>query len=72
MNNAIKQILNWREKQPLSIDGSTLNRYGVIFNENDGTHTGYFFSVPLYNTYGKNMSLKAKTAYIVFTVVIAM
>lgn len=55
MNNAIKQILNWREKQPLSIDGSTLNRYGVIFNENDGTHTGYFFSVPLYNTYGKNM-----------------
>lgn len=45
----LEEVLKFRSSSDIDIDNHNTNRYSIVFNENDGSKTSYFFSVPIYN-----------------------
>lgn len=45
----LSEVLKLRSSTSLNIDYSNVDRYCIVFNESDGSKTGYFFSTPIYN-----------------------
>lgn len=59
--NVLNEALKFREPQNIDIDNNNINRYCIIFNEADGSKTGYFFSSPIYN---KNTNKLVDNAFV--------
>lgn len=49
MKSVVNEIYELRKKKPLIIDRSNKNRYRLVSNEENGTKTAYYFSVPIYS-----------------------
>lgn len=45
----LSEVLKLRPSSNLNIDNYNIDRYCIVFNESDGSKTGYFFSTPIYN-----------------------
>lgn len=45
----LSEVLKLRPSSNLNIDNNNVDRYCILFNESDGSKTGYFFSTPIYN-----------------------
>lgn len=45
----LSEVLKLRPSSNLNIDNDNIDRYCIVFNESDGSKTGYFFSAPIYN-----------------------
>lgn len=55
MESVLKEIINFRHDDYISIDRNNNNRYRVILNETDGSKTAYYFSTPIYNSISRKI-----------------
>lgn len=59
MNSIFEEIKEIRQERPIVIDQNNDNRYRILLNEDDGCHTAYYFSTPIYNEKtGKSVDIK--------------
>lgn len=49
MNSILEELSKLRKGIPLTIDYQNSNRYRVLTIEQNGTHTAYYFTSPIYN-----------------------
>lgn len=49
MNEVLNEIKKLRKDNTLHIDRTNKNPYRLVVNEEDGSRTAYYFSVPIYN-----------------------
>lgn len=55
MKSILSEILNLRKNSSCNIDHNNSNRYRIVFIEDDGTKTAYYFSCPIYNNKSKKI-----------------
>ena len=55
LNSVLQEICTLRKKSLPRFDLSNKNRYRLVANEEDGTKTAYYFSVPIYNQTSKKL-----------------